>query len=74
MSQRSRRSPGLPFSDLHRHYFPSDVPMSRGPEGVEESSRIAVYSAPWGFIWSTNVALFVGEADMEAIALSGVTG
>ena len=42
-------------------------------EGVVESSRIAVYSVPCGLIWDADVALFIGEADMEAVALYWVT-
>ena len=40
---------------------------------MAESSRIAVYSVPCGLTWGADVALLVGEADMEEIALSGVT-
>ena len=39
-----------------------------------ESSKIAVYSAPFGLTWGADVALFVDEADIEAVALWGVTG
>ena len=38
-----------------------------------ESSTIAVYSVPCGLTWATDVALFVGEADMEALVLGEVT-
>ena len=48
--------------------------LVRGPEGVVESSRIAVYAVPCGLIWGAEVALFVGKAVMEALALSGITG
>ena len=40
---------------------------------MDESSRIAVYSVPCGLTWGVDVALFVGEVNMEAIALSRVT-
>ena len=36
-----------------------------------EISMIAVYSVPCGS-WVTDVTLFVGEADMEALVLGGV--
>ena len=38
-----------------------------GPEGVVESSRIAVYSVPCGLTWDADVALFFGEAEMEGV-------
>ena len=38
-----------------------------------ESSRIAVYSVACGMTWDADVSLFVAEADMEALALFGVT-
>jgi hypothetical protein len=34
---------------------------------------IAVYSVPCGLTWVADVALFVGEADMETLVLGGVT-
>jgi hypothetical protein len=39
---------------------------------VVESSRIAVYSVPCWLALGVDVALLVGEAVKEAIALSGV--
>ena len=47
----------------------------RGPEGLAEISRIVVYSLPCVLIldWDAELALIVGEADIEAVALSGVT-
>ena len=39
-------------------------------------AEVSVIWAPWedcGLTWCTDVALFAGEVDMEAIALSGVT-
>ena len=38
-----------------------------------ESSTIAVYSVPSGLTLVADVALFVGEADMEALVLMGIT-
>ena len=38
-----------------------------------ERSRIAINSVPFGMTWGADVVLFVGEADMEALALSGIT-
>jgi hypothetical protein len=40
---------------------------------VVESSRIAVYSEPCAMAWGADVILFVGEADLEAPVLWGVT-
>ena len=45
----------------------------RGPEGLVEISRIVVYSLPCVLIWDAELALIVGEADIEAVPLSGVT-
>ena len=36
-------------------------------EGMVESPSVEVYSVPCGLTWDADVALFVGEADMEGI-------
>ena len=41
---------------------------------MDESPTIAIYSVSCGLTWRADVALFGGEADMKAIALSGVSG
>ena len=41
----------------------------RGPEGLAQSSGIAVYLLPCVLIWDADLALIVAEADLEAVVL-----